>query len=145
MAGTKETADKNTNVEATLVGNEILDSRNELLDITPVAGTSTGTWVGPLKSWDKCSIGLYASAAAEFLICGSNLVAKPLDSYDGDPLFYGQSTTLNSVASLEASTGKTIFTGAGEAILAVKIQVRWIKVKVVANTSGVVSANLAGV
>lgn len=142
--GAIESQDKNTNVEGILVGTPVMDGI-DLVDITPVAGTTDGEWIGPLKSWDKSSIGLYASAAAQFLICGSNLVAKPANSYDGDPLFYGQSTILNSVASLEAATGKTIFTGAGEAILAVKIQVRWLKVKVPTNAAALVSASLIGV
>jgi len=141
--------DSPLNIEGDLLGNLIIGPDKALLKVIPLAGTGLGQWI-EVKKYDKICIGLWCDTSATLLICGSQLVALPPiyapqlpASYDGDPLYYGQTGALNSVASIDAS-GNVIFTGPGEAILGIKTPLRWIKVKPTAN-GGNVLASIIGV
>ena len=91
-----------------------------------VRAQDSGNWV-KVEGRDKFSIHLLFTGAAAAQICVSN-EDNPADSEDG--VQYG--TTITA-------------TGASGFLAEIKIPVRWIKVKVSAYTSGVVSAILLGV
>ena len=126
MPGVVNFRDTNLNVEGDLLGTLVLDSNNNLIGVTPLAGTSNGEWI-EVKQYDKICLGLIGNAAATLRVCGSMAVAKPANSSDGYPLFADK-----------------VYTGAFEEIVAIKTPIRWLKVKAVAN-SGLVSAPFIGV
>ena len=126
MPGVVNFRDTNLNVEGDLVGTLVLDSQDNLISVTPLSGTSVGTWI-QVKQYDKIAVGLIGSAAATLRVCGSMAVAAPANSSDGYPLFPDK-----------------VYAGAFEEIMAIKTPLRWIKVNVVAN-SGNVSAPFIGV
>ena len=126
MPGVVNFRDTNLNVEGDLLGTLVLDSQDNLTSVTPLSGTSVGTWI-QVKQYDKIAVGLIGSAAATLRVCGSMAVAAPANSSDGFPLFADK-----------------VYTGAFEEIVAIKTPLRWIKVNAVAN-SGLVSAPFIGV
>lgn len=132
MPGIHYFMDSNLNVEGDLLGTLVFGNPadlTELTDITPMTGTTNGTWI-EVKKYDKIALGIIASAAATVEIRGSMAVAKPATSYDGYRLF----------SALEVPA----FTTAGEIIVGIKTPLRWLKVKVTAN-SGNLMAPFIGV
>ena len=126
MPGAVRFTDPKANVEGDLLGELVLDGADRLLSVTPLAGTTNGTWL-ETKSYDKICVGIIVDTSATVIICGSMVVAKPLDTYDGVSLF-----------------GTKTYVAAEEEILAIKTPVRWLKVKVTAN-GGNISAPFIGV
>jgi hypothetical protein len=143
----RETHDKSTNLSG-----DILAAAGDFNGTPPagLSGTTGGHWQY-LPSWDKISLSLICSAAASFLVCVSNMNPQsepnddpvpPPDSYDGAPWFVENFNCPN--ASQNSSTGVITFTAAGECLIPIKIEVQWIKVKVLSNL-GRVSAPIRGV
>jgi hypothetical protein len=125
MPGVVYFPDSQSNIEGDLVGTLVITD-NILTSVTPLAGTSAGEWI-EVKKYDKIAVGLIGDAAATLRVCGSMAVAKPANSSDGYPLFADK-----------------VYVGAFEEVVAIKTPIRWIKVRVVAN-SGNVSAPFIGV
>jgi hypothetical protein len=129
MPGVVYFSDSNQNIEGDLLGTLVFDDTGDptkLSDIIPLSGTSDGVWI-EVKKYDKICLGLICDAAATFKVCGSMAIAQPANTVHGYQLFSDK-----------------VYTGAYQEILALKTPLRWIKVRVTAN-SGNVSAPLIGV
>lgn len=124
MAGVVYFSDSNQNIEGDLLGTLVFGPDDTLIDIIPLSGTSDGEWI-EIKKYDKICLGLIPSATATFKVCGSMAIAKPANSVHGFQLFIDQVLS-------------------AEVILALKTPLRWLKVRVTAN-SGNVSAPFIGV
>ena len=104
----------------------------------PGTGTSNGFWVN-VEGYDKICLGVITTGAGTFLICGHMGVGTPDDTDDGFPLYFGQSASPASGATLDPTTGQIAVTAANQVPCAVKTPIGWIKVKVIAN-AGTMSA-----
>ena len=121
MPGVVRFTDPKANVEGDLLGDLVLDAQNKLINVIPLSGTTNGQWI-QTKSYDKMCLSLWCDTAATFEVCGSMLVAQPLNSYNGYQLFVTKT-----------------YAAPTEEILAIKTPLRWLKVKVTANTGNVLS------